>query len=139
MFAANNPSTAYKEIGSFSSIEASSPHKLVDLMLFTAIDRISQATGMIERNEIEAKGEAIGKAISIIEELRRTLNMNQGGEIAISLHDLYVYINERLVTANLKNDISILNECRDLIREIHEGWSGIPENVKNEFQATNEH
>lgn len=135
MFAANNPASAYNDIGSYSDVEDSSPHKLVSLMLTTAMDRISQAIGMIERNHIQEKGQTISKAISIIEELRRTLNMNDGGEIAEKFHDLYVYINERLVTANLKNDIEILEECKGLIKQIHDGWNGIPDDVRADFAA----
>lgn len=135
MFTATNGVSEYNDIGRFSGIENSSPHKLVDIMYSTAIDRLSQATGMIERNETVAKGQAISKTISIIEELRRTLDMEKGGDVAISFHDLYVYINERLVTANMKNDITILDECKSLIRELQEGWNGIPEDVRNDFSS----
>ena len=131
MFAAHNPVAAYQDIGRNSGIEDASPHKLVDMLFSGAIDRISQAKGSIERGEIKSKGAAIGKALSIIEELRRTLNMDQGGEVAENLQDLYIYIKDRLVTANLKSDIEILNECQQLIEKIQDGWKQIPNDIKS--------
>lgn len=139
MFTAPNAAAAYQDISRNSSIEDASPHKLVEMLFSGAIDRISQAKGFIERGEIKSKGVAIGKALSIVEELRRTLDMEKGGEISENLHDLYMYIKERLVTANLKSDIEILNECQQLIEQINDGWGQISGDVKNNDQMPNEH
>ncbi|MGB2397019.1 MAG: flagellar protein FliS, partial [Pseudomonadales bacterium] len=32
----------------------------------------------------------------------------------------------RLLDANIKNDDAALDEVRDLLRELSEGWAGIP-------------
>lgn len=139
MFATHNPVLAYQDINRNSGIESASPHKLVDMLFTGAIDRISQAKGCIGRGEIKSKGVAIGKTLSIIEELRRTLDMEQGGEIAENLQDLYIYIKERLVTANLNSDVEILNECQTLIEQVHGGWKQISNDVKDNFAIQNEH
>jgi flagellar protein FliS len=139
MFTAHNAAAAYQDISRNSSIEDASPHKLVEMLFSGAIDRISQAKGFIERGEIKSKGVAIGKALSIVEELRRTLDMEKGGEVAVNLQDLYIYIKERLVTANLKSDVGILNECQQLIDQISDGWRQISNDVKNNDQLQNEH
>ncbi len=139
MFTESNAAAAYQNIGRNSCIEDASPHKLVEMLFSGAIDRISQAKGFIERGEIKSKGIAIGKALSIIEELRRTLDMEKGGEVAENLHDLYMYIKERLVTANLKTDVDILNECQQLIGQINDGWRHMSSDIKNKPQMPNEH
>ncbi len=133
MFTNLDPSAAYQEIDRHGNIEDASPHKLVELLYDTAIERLNQAMGALERNDMAAKGASIGKAISIIEELRRTLDMEQGGEVAETLHALYEYMKERLLTANLTNDAEILQECKGHIETLLDGWRQIPGDIQQEF------
>ena len=75
------------------------------------------------RGDIPAKGEALSKAISIIDEgLRAALNLESGGEIAQNLMALYEYISTRLLHANLKNDPSSLEEAARLLSELKHAW-----------------
>ncbi|CAG0910862.1 unnamed protein product [Cyprideis torosa] len=122
--------TSYSQVKQFGDIEDATPHKLVDMLYVAAQDRLVEAKGQIDRRDISAKGISIGKAISIIEELRRTLNMESGGEIADNLHELYVYMNDRLLYANLRNDKDVLEEVIGLINKLQEGWRGIPEDLR---------
>ena len=139
MFQNNQSIDVYQDVNRYGGVEDASPHKLVELLYSTAIERIQQATGAMERGDIAAKGLAIGKAISIVEELRRTLDMERGGEISETLHSLYEYVKERLVQANLKNDQDILQECKSLIETVLDGWQGIPQDVRDQFSPAASH
>lgn len=108
-----------------NAAEFADPHKLVAMLLDGAVERLSQARGAIERGLTAHKGERIGKAISIIEGLRATLDMEQGGDIASNLGALYQYMQQRLLTANLHNDTAAIDEVLRLLREIKSGWDGI--------------
>ena len=59
------------------------------------------------------------------------MNKDAGGEIAENLGNLYNYMQERLVVANLRNDESILDEVASLMVEIKMGWDGMPDTFKN--------
>src|SRR5690606_27077331 len=74
-------------------------------------------------------GQLISKTIEIVGGLRGFLDMEKGGEIAEQLENLYEYMERRLLQANLKNDVEILDEVAGLIREVKEGWDGIREEV----------
>lgn len=117
---------AYRRIAVVTSVDAASPHDLVGL-LFDALQRnIQTAKGALDRQDIAAKGEAIGKAVRIIEEgLKAGLNLAEGGEIAANLHSLYSYSVVRLTQANLHNDMAALDEVRQLIEPIAQSWKSI--------------
>lgn len=118
-------SDQYKSIELQSRIDAASPHQLIDLLLQGARSHIATAQGNIQRQEIQEKGEHLGKAISIIEGLKMSLNSEQGGEIAENLLQLYEYIQHILTKANLHNDVDLLAQSNALLAEIHQAWQAI--------------
>mgnify|MGYP000197210799 FL=1 len=101
--------------------------QLIQMLFDGLIDSLSAAEGQIERNEIEAKGESISRAIRIVLGLQGSLDIEKGGEIAANLGDLYDYCTRRLMHANLKNDIEAVHEVKRLISEIRDAWSQVPE------------
>jgi len=81
---------AYGEVALQSGIAASSPHKLVDMLFDGLIDSINRSRGAMARGEVEEKGKALGKAVRILEEgLKAGLNLEQGGELADNLRNVY--------------------------------------------------
>ncbi|HAT9398815.1 flagellar export chaperone FliS [Legionella pneumophila serogroup 1] len=126
-------SSQYKAIELQTRIETASPHELIDLLLQGARSHIATAQGNIQRNQIKEKGEHIGKAISIIEGLKMSLNHDKGGEIAENLLQLYDYIQQILLKANLKNDEDLLAQSNMLLAEVHQAWQAINSNAGNEL------
>jgi len=125
----NNPyqqaSDTYKSIDLQSRIEAATPHELINLLFQGARTNISTAIGCMQRNQIKEKGEHISKAISIIDGLKGSLNMNQGGEVAANLLSLYDQIQNLLVKANYHNSEELLTQSNQILSEIHEAWMAI--------------
>lgn len=118
----------YKSIELQTRIDTASPHELIELLLQGARSHIATAQGNIQRNQIKEKGEHIGKALSIIEGLKSSLNSEQGGEIAVNLLKLYEYIQTILLKANLTNDENLLAQSNLLLAEVHQAWQSI--NIK---------
>jgi flagellar protein FliS len=106
-------------------IESASPHRLIQMLLEGALGKIAAAKGHMDRGEIRPKGEQIGSAISILEGLKTSLDMEKGGEIARNLEDLYTYMERRLIEANRVNDTALLDEVSDLLKQIKEAWDAI--------------
>lgn len=126
----------YQQVNTQSGVAYASPHRLIQMLMEGALERIAVAKGCIQRQDIAAKGEQIGKAIDIIGGLRDGLNMEAGGEIAANLDALYDYLQRRLLEANLHSDLAILDEVADLLRPIKEAWDAIGETPNPGSAAT---
>lgn len=121
---------AYAKVGLETGVVAASPHKLILMLLEGAMTAIASAAVHMQAREIEKKGNAISKAIMIIENgMRASLDKNAGGEIATSLDSLYDYMCRRLMIANLNNDPAILKEVHGLLADIKSAWDEIGNKV----------
>ena len=118
-------SNQYKSLELQTRIDAASPHELIELLLQGARSHIATAQGNIQRNQIKEKGEHLGKALSIVEGLKTSLNHENGGEIAGNLVQIYDYIQHLLTQANLNNDQDLLAQANVLLSEIHQAWQSI--------------
>jgi flagellar protein FliS len=116
---------SYKDVGAHGSLAEASPYQVVQVMLDAVISRIAEASGHLERGEVAAKGEKIGKALAIMEALVLGLDKDRGGELAQNLERLYDYASRTLLKANLDNSADLLKEVTSLLREIKLGWDGI--------------
>lgn len=126
---------AYKNVGIESSVMGADPHKLIQMLFHGALLEIASARSGILRKETAAKGKCIVRAIAIIGEgLNASLDKKVGGELALNLSSLYEYMVFRLLEANLKNDISILDEVTRLLTEIKGAWDSIRPQVVQEPQ-----
>ena len=115
----------YRSVGAYGAAAAEDRKELILRMLEGAQDRIASARGHMQRSETADKGEAIGKAIGIIDGLRASLDAEKGGEIAANLDALYDYMNRRLVEANAGDRIELLDEVSNLLSEIRTAWQGV--------------
>lgn len=115
----------YRAMGAYTQLADATPYQVVQLMLDTVLTRVAEAAGHLERGEVAAKGEKIGKALGIIEALTLGLDRAGGGEIAANLERLYDYMSRTLLRAQLENRSDLLKEVTSLLREIKLGWEGI--------------
>jgi len=120
----------YGKVAVGSEVAFASPHRLVQMLMEGALEKIATAKGHMARKDYEAKGSHINWAISIIDGLRGSLNMEEGGEMANNLDSLYAYMVRRLAEANLHNDPARLDEVSSLMLEIKSAWDAIPNEVK---------
>lgn len=108
-----------------TQVMTSSRVQIVVLLYDAAIQSIELARAGIESNNLKEKGRFLGRAISIIGELNSVLDFEQGGEIARSLHRLYEYMLNELVTANARNDARGLEGPLRCLTTLREGWREI--------------
>lgn len=127
---------AYADIGRHASVEAASPHRLIQMLFDGALDRIASARGHMQRAEVSAKGHEIGRAIRIVEGLRMSLDRSVQHPLTANLDQLYDYICRRLLQANLDNDEAPLAESSGLLRELKSAWDAIPEASRHGMPAT---
>ena len=116
----------YQQVSAHGGVAAADPHALILLLMNGALDAIAVAKGHMRRGEIAEKGSNVSRAISIIDGLRGSLDHEVGGEMVVNLDELYRYMGQRLLQANVKDNPEWLDEVADLLREIKEAWEQIP-------------
>lgn len=116
---------SYAKVHYRSNVEIASPHRLVDMLYEGAIERIVQAKGAMQHGQVELKGHKINSAVSIVGGLRESLNADDGGDLAINLDSLYIYIQKILTQAHIKNDEAKLDEAVTLLSDLRTAWKQI--------------
>ena len=128
--AASTGANSYAKIGLETAVMSASPHQLVAMLFNGARTSISMARHHMANGEIAAKGNAISKAINIIDNgLKTSIDAEAGGPegaaLAANISALYDYIIQRLMYANLRNDPELLNEADRLLENISSAWNEI--------------
>ena len=117
---------SYAHLGVETGVASASPQQLIIMLYDGAIQSLRAAKIGIMNRQPADKGREISKAISIIDEgLRAALDVEAGGEIAQNLMGLYDYMSNRLLLANLKNDIRMLDEVAKLLLELKSAWEAL--------------
>ena len=97
-----------------------SPEELT-LMLYEACENnIIQGIAFLKKKQFEQANNHLQRAEKIINEFICTLNYDY--EISQQLEQLYSYTYNNLVTGNIKNDFTKLNEALDIISTLKDTW-----------------
>ncbi|GGY70066.1 B-type flagellar protein FliS [Cellvibrio zantedeschiae] len=116
----------YRQLGLETQINNASPHRLIQLLMEGALERLNGAKAAIDRGDTATKGALIGKAMGIISGLRASLDMSvEGTELPERLDNLYDYMGRRLLEASAFNKAEIVSEVIELLKTIKSGWDGI--------------
>jgi len=126
MFATRNPAQTYARIGIETSVGSATPHQLILMLYDGAILEIGKARFALKNKDFAEKGRAITHALAIIQDgLQLSLDVKTGGVIGQNLNDLYGYMCNRLLIANLKNEDEPLEEVGRLLGELKSAWAEI--------------
>ncbi|WP_347451160.1 flagellar export chaperone FliS [Acetoanaerobium noterae] len=113
---ANNAYAKYKE----QSVTTATPEELTLMLYNGCIKFINLAEVFIDDKNIEKINVNILKAQDIVNELNITLNMDY--EVSENLRQLYSFVNERLIEANLRKDKKPLLEAKEIVTELRDTW-----------------
>lgn len=123
---ANKAIDSYNKVRIENSVEAASPHALILMLFDGAAFSLATAAHALKEGRVAEKGKAISEAISIISSgLQASLNTEAGGELASRLNALYDYMCDRLLHANLRNDLAAIEEVSRLLDELRGAWKEI--------------
>jgi flagellar biosynthetic protein FliS len=111
-----------------NAVLTASPGQLVLMLYDGALKAMAIAVEAFNRPEadtrrIEVINHQLQKAQNIIIELQSGLNMEVGGEFAHTMYRLYDYHNRRLFEANLRKDVTIVQEVEELVRSLRDAWA----------------
>lgn len=112
-----------------NKIMTASPAELTLMLYEGAIKFCNIAILGIEQNDVMKSHTNIVKAERIIEELLITLNHKY--PVAKDFENVYNYIYDRLVEANVKKDKDILEEVLEHLRGMRDTWKEVMRLTKN--------
>lgn len=121
----NSKLAAYQSVSVHGGVASADPHRLVLMLMDGALERLATARGCLERGEIGRKAQLLSNCVSIVSELRGSLDPARGGELAHNLSDLYDYMLRQLLRANVDNNAGCIQEVAGLLGEIRSAWVAI--------------
>lgn len=95
------------------------------LMFEGALRFLARSEQCLERGDLDGFVEGLGRAQAVIAELRRTLDFEAGGCIAVNLSRLYSFCLEHLAEANFQKSASHVAAVRRIIATIADGFRTI--------------
>lgn len=101
------------------------PMKLVSLLYRGARTAVTAASVALSEGNIAERSKQILKAWEIVQELNRTLDHEQGGEISRQLAELYAYVGQRLLDANAEQSVKPLEDAGAVLAILAEAWNGL--------------
>jgi len=116
---------AYIQAGQVSKVEGASPARLIQLLYERLIEHLQHCQGFIQQENLQGKITTINKSIKIIEGLHLCLDREAAPELSDNLAGLYDYMSQRLLMANLHNDIEAIGEVLTLAGELATAWGEI--------------
>jgi flagellar secretion chaperone FliS len=124
----NNPNAISTYLA--CDVASADPAQIIVLLYEGAIYRIGQAVQEMEKQNALAAGIAIYRALAIVGELRKSLNLKEGGEIARNLDRLYLHMHEELVKGHLAKQAQPLERVRTLLTDLNSSWRQVASQVK---------
>lgn len=123
-----NAYNAYKQ----NSVTTASPGELTLMLYNGCLKFLTQSKKAIESKNYESKNTYIQKSQAIIAELMTTLNMDL--DVSKNMMALYEYMYARLSEANMKMDVTIIEEVEGLVTEFRDTWKQVIQiNRKQQF------
>jgi len=99
--------------------------KVVEQLLVGADAMLMEAEVAIEQKDEERESLYTAHTVSVFKALQSGLDGDQGGKIAETLHDLYDYMIERVMTGFQVRDRGYVEEVRGILKSLIEGWSAL--------------
>jgi len=105
-----------------NQIEGAGPLGLV-ILTYDALNRaLGRAQLAIESGDFNQEGEHTGRALEAIIELSSSLNVEEGGDVAIGLARLYAYMVNTLTENMCSGSAKGVEEVMSLAQTLRDGW-----------------
>lgn len=117
-------------------VESASQEQILIMLYDGAIRFLNTAkTSWTEDKDVEKYHNYVVKGQRIVFELMTSLDMEIGGEIAQNLFRLYEYLHYQLIQADIKKDVTILDEVLSHLKMLRDTWVEAIENARKEIMT----
>lgn len=121
-----NPYKTYQR----TQVTTASREKILLMLYEGAIRFVKHAQVAMQEKKIADKGRYLSKATAILSELMATLDFKSGGQLAVDLESLYIFMIDKLIEGNINNDLECLKNVENILRTLHAGWQDVIENPR---------
>jgi flagellar secretion chaperone FliS len=118
-----------------TQVTTSSPEKVLLMLYDGAINFSRIAKEKAASGDRGERGRYVSKAQAIVAELMNTLDHETGGAIAMRLEQLYLYIINEYVNANINNSVNSLENTIRILSMLRDTWAEAIEIVRKEREA----
>ena len=105
------------------SVETASPAQLVLMLYDRALRALRQARQASLPGDTELVNRELLRAQAIVTELQLALDFERGAPIAGQLSRLYDYCMSRLIDANVRKDLAVVDDVVPVIAGLREAWA----------------
>lgn len=121
----SNPYNAYKQ----NSVNMASKDQLLLMLLDGAVKYTKIARLAIEKKDIQRAHKELIRVQDIFTELMVTLDL-ESGSFAKDLFNIYEFIKNKLIEANMKKDVNVIDEVLPLIEDVRDTWYEVSKKAK---------
>lgn len=111
-----------------NAVFTATPEELTLMLYDGGIKFMNIAKYNIENNQIEKAHQALIRAQDIVLELSSSLNMEY--EISNNFRQLYDFIMNNLIDANINKEIKPIDEALEILTEMRDIWKEVMKEVK---------
>lgn len=113
---------AYGRHYQMQAAETASPAQLVLMLYDRALQSLVQVQQSTLPDDLEFVNRELQRAQDIVTELRLALDFERGGTIAPQLSSLYGFCLQRLIDANMRKDLSLVEDARSVLAGLRDAW-----------------
>ncbi|MDH5762084.1 MAG: flagellar export chaperone FliS [Nitrospinota bacterium] len=110
-----------------NDISTASQGQLILMMYDGALKAVNQSIQCMAQKDIAGQSRHILKTQDIVNELSLALDMERGGEVSKTLQQLYQFVLNQLIQANITSDKMYLESVIKVLSPLREAWSRITE------------
>lgn len=114
-----------------NAVMSASPEQLQVMLLDGAMRFAQRGRECLEQRNFEGACDALERAERIALELGAGLNRDVNPQVVDQMRALYNFVYRRLVEANLRHDLTAIDEAVRILRHQRETWSLIAEKVRS--------
>ena len=104
------------------SVETATPGELVLMLYNEAVRSMKDSLVYMGQNDMAGSNSKLLRAQDIIDELRISLNLASGGDIAKRLASVYDFAYASLLSANVRKDPILVENVVKVFAELRDGW-----------------
>lgn len=110
-------------------ILSSDPLTLVCILYDSALENVRAARESLQAGDVRSRSDSISKVSEVLGVLIESLNLDEGMELSGNLLRLYLYMQGRLLEANLQQSDRCLAEVEGLLATLSQSWNQLAKNA----------
>lgn len=108
-----------------AAVMNASPVGLVIILYDTLVGDLTRAIEAMEKGDIEGRSAQIKHALLVLHQLEGSLDMEKGGDAAVSLSRFYSFLRGKLLEAHIKVQPEVLKQQIEMVLDVRQAWQQV--------------